>query len=187
MNTKEAIRTKILRQRLELRPQQIQQWSRAIQESVLGSEEYLKAERIALYAPFRNEVETDALLHKALADRKEVYYPQWNPAERSIRFFRVTDPESFQTSLWGIAEPIPDATHENRELLFDLILIPGVAFDLQAHRLGYGVGGYDRLLPRAQGVIWGLAFDLQLVDTLPIEPHDVACNQVITEKKIIKP
>jgi 5-formyltetrahydrofolate cyclo-ligase len=62
----------------------------------------------------------------------------------------------------------------------DLVLAPGVAFDLQGHRLGRGKGFYDRLLADVRGVKCGVAFDEQIVDAVPVGPLDVGVDCLVT-------
>jgi len=156
MLTKESIRQEILHRRLSLDPKQVDEWSQVIQRSVLCSEVYLKAQRIALYSPFRNEVKTEEIFKRAIAEHKAVFFPQWNPRDRAIRFFQVADEESLQPTTWGTREPQAGDTEPlagGTDLAFDLIIIPGVVFDLEANRLGYGYGGYDRFLRRVQSTL----------------------------------
>jgi 5-formyltetrahydrofolate cyclo-ligase len=67
-----------------------------------------------------------------------------------------------------------------------LVIVPGIAFDLRGHRIGYGNGYYDRLLKRIHAPSIGLAFDEQVVDFIPNKFHDVAVDKVVTEKRVIK-
>jgi len=69
----------------------------------------------------------------------------------------------------------------------DLILVPGIAFDLRGRRLGRGKGYYDRWLPALRGKTCGVAFDEQIVDDIPLEPHDVVVNCILTPTRWIEP
>jgi 5-formyltetrahydrofolate cyclo-ligase len=80
---------------------------------------------------------------------------------------------------YGIREPGPDCGEHPLNLL-DLILVPGLAFDLRGRRLGRGAGHYDRLLTGVRGTTCGIAFDEQISGELPVEPHDVFIDCILT-------
>ena len=67
----------------------------------------------------------------------------------------------------------------------DLVIVPGLAFDLHGHRLGYGTGYYDRFLKQTEATRVGVAFDVLTIDILPVAKHDVAMNTLVTESRII--
>ena len=86
---------------------------------------------------------------------------------------------------YGVREPA--ATCEEIPLdQFDLVLIPGMAFDLQGNRLGRGRGFYDRILATASGVKCGVAYDFQLQEKIPTEPHDAKVNFIVTPGRSVK-
>ena len=91
-----------------------------------------------------------------------------------------------RTAHYGLREPVP-----NPELILpphalDVILIPGIAFDRRGHRIGSGKGYYDRFLTRTQAVRIGLAYDFQVIDRVPAEPHDVKMDWIVTESEMIE-
>ena len=87
--------------------------------------------------------------------------------------------KDFVEGKFGILEPA--AACELGELKrLDLILVPGVAFDWQGHRLGRGKGYYDRLLGEVSGTTCGVGYDHQIIATIPVEPHDVRLNCILT-------
>jgi len=99
---------------------------------------------------------------------------------------RITDPEKdIRVGQFGIREP--NARCEQISLnLLDLILTPGVAFDLHGWRLGRGKGFYDRLLAAVHGTTCGVAFDEQIVAQIPVEPHDTHVNCILTPTRWIE-
>ena len=88
-----------------------------------------------------------------------------------------------QKGAFGIWEPKPDG-EEAVEGAIDLIIVPGVAFDRQCHRLGRGRGFYDRLLSSLDVPKVGICFDFQLVPSVPVESFDYPMDHVVTETKI---
>ncbi len=92
------------------------------------------------------------------------------PVNSEMSFHFVTDPSALVVGTYGILEPPPEA--EPAGCAFDIILVPGLAFDRQGGRLGRGSGFYDRFLATVRGVRIGVCFDEQIVDEVPSEPHD---------------
>ena len=84
--------------------------------------------------------------------------------------------EGTVAATWGIREPQGPAVDPS---IIDLVIVPGVAFTLDGGRLGHGKAYYDRFLPLARAVTIGACFDEQLVDELPMEPHDVRLDRVV--------
>jgi 5-formyltetrahydrofolate cyclo-ligase len=180
---KELTRKQFLMRRLALSGKDHHEGSLAIQEKIIDSPAFVRAKRLALYDSFRKEVATRAILHRALEQNKEVYYPIWDAPRKHIHFVQVKREADLHLTEHHISEPVEDEDASD-PLSFDLLLIPGVCFDLLGNRLGYGQGGYDRVLTNITGLRWGLAFEFQLVDTLPRAPHDVPCHCIITEKRV---
>jgi len=106
--------------------------------------------------------------------------PRFNAATGHYEAAVVRDLEKdFTEGKFGILEPAAACEVADLKRL-DLILVPGVAFDWQGHRLGRGKGFYDRLLAAVSGKTCGVGFDQQVVATLPVEPHDVRLNCILT-------
>ena len=118
---------------------------------------------------------------------KQVACPRVDRAERRLRLFQITDPGTdLGPGTLGIPEPLNHCPEIDPGAV-DWVLVPGLAFDLDGHRLGRGAGYYDRLLPRLRPdvVRWALAFDCQIVERLPAEPHDVSIDGIATPTRII--
>ena len=134
----------------------------------------------ALYCALNSELSIYPLMHMLWSAGKSVLLPKMEDNRIKLHYCYSTD--ELQCGYMNIMEPIGDSTTEE----VDLIAIPGIAFDRNGYRLGYGKGCYDRLLegmPRKIAV--GLAFDVQIVDFVPRETHDVAMDAVLTEKELI--
>jgi len=89
------------------------------------------------------------------------------------------------TGPFNIREPKPDCA-KVPFVDFDLVLVPGTAFDLRGNRLGRGMGFYDRLLAKIRGVKCGLGFDEQIAVEIPVEPHDVRMDFILTPTRCVK-
>lgn len=156
-----------------------------IQRAFMESDEFAAASVVALYAPIHNEVETGEVFIRALAMDKSVLYPAVTPEGL---LFRITPGPAFlRKGAFGIMEPSDECLAAPPSAA-DLIVVPGVAFDLRGHRLGYGKGYYDKTLHmlEGQGRLVGFCYDFQLVEKIPEEPHDVRLDMVITEQRLVR-
>jgi len=157
----------------------------AIQERLVALPIFLRAATVGLYAPIGAEVDTAAIARAALRQGKELAFPRLAP-DRPGLDFAACSPEELVPAALGTREPPPDATPVAGAAL-DLLLVPGVAFDLRCHRLGRGRAYYDATLaalpPSTLRV--GLAFEVQIVPAVPLEAHDQPLDAVITEARVI--
>lgn len=186
---KTIIRKDFLKRRGALTRIEVAAMSRKVIERLLELEEYRKASTIMTYLNFRNEVETTGLVRQAMADGKRVVVPITDlPNRRIIPSLLVNFPEDVEPGPLHILEPKASAVRLCNPALIDLIIVPGVAFDLVGYRLGYGGGFYDRFLPltKPEAVYVGLSFELQILPRLASNTYDVPVHYVVTEKRMIK-
>jgi 5-formyltetrahydrofolate cyclo-ligase len=179
---KKALRQDVLEERLKLSPEERRAKSREIEKRLFSLPEFRMARIILFYASFRSEVETHAMVRQALADGKRVVLPKVKG--RDLALFEIKDfDRDVKPGRWDIPEPA-GGKHMEREKI-DFIVVPGAAFDHAGNRLGYGAGFYDKLLKGYQGAVVALAFELQIVPTVPAGPHDVPVQKIVTEKRVI--
>lgn len=149
-----------------------------ISEKLLKMEEYKRADCIYCYIDFRNEVKTKTIIRRALNDGKRVAVPKVENGE--MEFYYIDGYDKLKIGAYGILEPegCPLA-HETDSLL----IMPGVAFDKENHRIGYGGGYYDRYLQRPNSHFKvALAYQFQVFSKVPYEDFDIQPDLVITEK-----
>lgn len=162
--------------------------SAAIVRTLEAMPAYAGARVVMLYVSFGSEVETGSLIAAALAAGKKVAVPKVLKREGALVPSALQDPaKDLVAGAYGILEPKAETLRPVRPTSLDLIVVPGVAFDLQGHRIGYGGGYYDRFLPTvaATAVTVALAFESQLFPLLPAEPYDRRVDHVVTEKRLI--
>lgn len=139
-----------------------------------------EARSILFYAPMADEVDTWRLLLDALAAGKEVFLPRYHPQEGAYEVCRVVDAgRDVRVGQFGIREP-GESSRKIQSNRLDLILVPGIAFDFDGHRLGRGKGHYDQLLKSLQGTTCGVAFERQIVSHVPTGSHDVRLSCILT-------
>ncbi len=182
---KRSIRDAILSQRRHLSAELCFAHSLKVQQCVIGTEAFQQAGSLAIYSPVNNEVFTEAIFSAARASSKRVAYPRVR--DQDIDFIEVDSRDDLRPGTFGVLEPGPGEVVPLEEL--DLLIVPGVAFDVEGHRLGYGKGFYDRALHLIanRGRLMGLCFELQLLPGLPAQPHDVRMDVIVTENRIIRP
>lgn len=185
---KKNIRGKIRRKRNNLPIKYREKSSRLIAEKFLHSTYYADSKNILIYHPFRNEVDTTLIIKDALKNNKNIILPRVHNKELELYF--VTDPsEQLENGAYGIMEPVTDLCKPAKISEIDLIIVPGVSFDKNLNRLGYGGGYYDKILSRIPQKVKKIAlcFDIQVVDDLPVLEHDIKMDMIITESKIYQP
>jgi 5-formyltetrahydrofolate cyclo-ligase len=182
---KETIRVYFLEKRLKMAFEEVSVLSRKIRDNFFSTEEFLSARRIALYASFRNEPLTDDIFLKAIELRKEVFFPRVVKNGPHIGFFSVRGKDELTVGSYEILEPPAGASETPVEGL-DCIVAPGVVFDRQGGRVGYGRGYYDRILKKAECPIVALAYDFQVLKTelIALDPHDVRVTAIVTPQGI---
>jgi 5,10-methenyltetrahydrofolate synthetase len=160
--------------------------SARIVTTILDLPTYQEADFVLAYASFGTELQTDELLRRVLADGKTLVLPR---VERGgLGLYEVRNlAGDLVPGTWGIREPEPDRCPRADAGGVGFALIPGVAFDRRARRLGYGGGFYDRLLagglPEGTPLVSG-AFEVQILDEVPMDPHDAPVDVVVTEKEV---
>lgn len=184
---KKILRNKILSIRNSLDKEIKDKMDYEIYNKLINSELYLKAKNIFIYISFDKEIETKRIINKALNDEKNVYIPKIYRHDKSMKAIRLKSSEDLKENSMGILEPIEDSDYINKEEI-DLIIVPGVVFDLNGNRIGYGGGYYDRYLEDIKEVSNKvvLAYDLQVVDFIEPESHDINIDYIITNTKFRK-
>jgi 5-formyltetrahydrofolate cyclo-ligase len=140
---------------------------------------------VLFFASLPEELDVWPLLTDALSAGKKVALPRFVADSKTYEVCQIQDAESdVQVGHFGIREPASRCARLPFRRL-DLILVPGVAFDLQGGRLGRGKGYYDRLLRAWSGTTCGVAFDEQIVEEVPVNSHDVCLNCLLTPTRWI--
>ncbi len=144
---------------------------------------------VLLYMDYAKEVKTAQIIDHCLMSNKDVIVPVVNADGKTLTLVQIDANTKFTKSSLGIMEPIvtPEAVRTLYDV--DLVLAPGVAFDLDGNRIGYGGGYYDRLLDEHSSIrhlikVYALAFECQIVDSITADANDQKIDGIITEKGI---
>ncbi|HTR57995.1 MAG TPA: 5-formyltetrahydrofolate cyclo-ligase [Casimicrobiaceae bacterium] len=184
---KRALRERILQARDALSAERRAEASAAIAKTLTARPDFIAARVVLLTLPFGSEWDTRLLLASVLERGKTAAVPRVNLARRMLDIHAVCDlSREVLPGYRGIPEPSAESPPVPLESI-DWVLVPGVAFDVRGHRVGYGGGYYDRLLPtlpRSAARVAG-AFELQIVDEVPTAPHDFALDAIVTESRTV--
>ena len=159
-------------------------WSAAICQRIVRSGAFLDAQVVMLYWPMAGEVNIRPIAAEARRLGKAVCLPRTDWGVQRIipvRADAATEPGRF-----GLVEPPPEAPAVPLATI-GLVLVPGLAFDLEGHRLGRGAGFYDRFLadPALRAATCGVAFDPQIVDSVPVTGHDIPIQWIATPSRLV--
>lgn len=186
-NQKEDLRKEILKARNKLKKEEILKKSQTIEKRLFSLDEFKEAKVVMFYISFGSEVNTHFMVEDSLKIGKKVAVPFCETESQKLGASFITSfREDLEAGAYGILEPKKMKRAETPLSQIELILIPGLVFDLRGHRLGYGQGYYDKFLKEIPWVtVVGLAYELQIVERLPRFPHDIAVSKIITEARLI--
>jgi 5-formyltetrahydrofolate cyclo-ligase len=183
---KRALRAELIQVRARLSRGEREERSRAIGERACAIAELMAARTVTLYAPLNTEVDPGEIARRLLALGARIAWPRVQASGR-ILTFAACDLNELTRGPLGALEPPPSARSvELGEV--DAVVMPGVAFSEDGMRLGRGGGYYDatlKLVP-VRALRIGLGFDVQIVPSLPHEPHDVPLDAVVTEARTLR-
>jgi 5-formyltetrahydrofolate cyclo-ligase len=181
---KAELRSRMIEARGALTSQYVCDSSEKVRTRLIGLPVIQAAKTVLLYSDFQNEIKTGALAGWLLYQGKRVFLPVQGGEE-----LRIADLSSapLEFGRWGIAQPSERLAHYAKPEEMDVALVPGLAFDRQGNRVGFGKGYYDGLLAKAPGIFKiGLCFDFQVVERILTEPHDIGMNAVATPSALYK-
>ena len=179
MDSKKDIRKKVFARRAEHTDEQIWNMSQIIAEKVVNMPAFQDAERIYAYVDYNHEVSTRPIIEAAWKAGKKVAFPK--VVGKDMIFYQLDSFDQLEPGYFKIPEP---ARGEIVDWENPLMIMPGVAFTAQRHRVGYGGGFYDRFLEVHKIPKVALAFEFQMMEEVPVEPTDILPDAVVTEKKI---
>jgi len=184
--SKDAIRKEMLQKRRALPLAERRSRSLSISRRLLSASVFQRAVSLQVYLSNSEEVQTDGIIQAAHCLKKQVVVPVLD-RKRRMFFSRLErlKPEVLEQGPFGIRQPRLKFQKKVAPAEIGLWIIPGLAFDPQGHRIGYGGGYYDRVLESLGAPLLGLAFECQIMDHLPVEATDRPVDQVVTESRTI--
>lgn len=182
MLTKGEVRRKCLEIRRTLDPQTREESSRRIVQLILSLPEFREAKNVLLYCPVKGEPDLTPLFSEVLGRGSRLALPKVVGEELELIY--VKEPLCLERGPYGIPEPSAGEKAKPEDM--DFVAVPGVAFDREGYRLGFGKGYYDRLLKRVRAFKVGVAYSFQVLDRVPREEWDERVDLIVTEKGIVR-
>jgi 5-formyltetrahydrofolate cyclo-ligase len=186
---KEQFRQYILRLRDRQSLRDIESKSLEILDQISHIHEYVRARGIACYVSKDSEVDTRPLIRRALDSNKRVLVPVVKKGDIDLFFSEIRDlGKELVPGSFNISEPKPEFLRPTSLETVDILLVPGIAWDKEGYRLGWGRGYFDRVLKVLPGHVRsiGLSFNLQFVSKVPRDQFDVPVNMVVTESRVVR-
>ena len=175
---KNRIRRELLEKRKKLPKEEVLEKSNEIILKLVSLKIFERAKKIMCYVSFNNEVYTHSFIKEYMKE-KDIAVPVIRENEIFLSYVKEWE---MKKGKYGILEPKNIEYADEKEI--EIAIIPGIAFDVNGNRIGYGKGYFDRLLRKMKAIKIAVAFDFQVLEELPVESHDVKMDAVITEKRI---
>jgi 5-formyltetrahydrofolate cyclo-ligase len=187
MQDKSELRKELLSKRNNIPPVVRMAKNKMVLERMLSLDEFRNAGIIFFFASFRTEVDTAEMIKSSLSSGKRVLLPKVDKDSHELQLYEIRDFSELAPGYMGIPEP----TFQGRQMSIndaDIVIIPGAGYDASGNRIGYGGGYYDRLLSGLQKDIPVIApaYEEQIVDSIPSEPHDIRVHMIVTDRRVIR-
>ena len=182
MTEKKEIRKRYKMLRNGMSEIEVKEKSDRICQNIISSNLFQQAEKILAYAPLGNEVDIRSVIEEGWRQQKRIAFPK--VFGETMRYFEISSFSELEEGTFHVMEPVETNPIDWEEAL---VLVPGVAFDFQGNRMGYGKGYYDRFLegkPDCKKL--GVAYEVQVADQLPTEENDLPMEYLVTEKGVWK-
>ncbi|GAA0482432.1 5-formyltetrahydrofolate cyclo-ligase [Salinibacillus aidingensis] len=160
--------------------------SKKISNHVIDTEWFHKADIIGVTVSKSFELDTSYLIHKAWETGKKVCVPKCYPNQNHhMKFFIITSFDQLERVYAGLLEPDPDQTVKIPGDQIDLLIVPGIWFDREGYRTGFGGGYYDRFLKDFKHVTISLAANSQILPAVPRDDYDMPVQHLVTEDGVL--
>jgi len=182
---KNDIRQTILQKRQSLTENEIFDAENQMLKILQNCDFFKKANSIHIYISKKFEPKTSKIIKFCWKKSKIVNVPCVIPGTRELFHSELNSFNDLSLGSFGVLEPSPKKRIASNPESFDLVIVPGIAFNTNGKRIGYGKGFYDRFLVQTRAFRLALAFDFQVIESIPTELHDINMNGIITESKMI--
>jgi len=184
MESKSELRKRILKIRNNMSKEDVEKNSRAITDRITSLDIYKQSKVVFTYMDFKNEVMTSNLIRHMLSEKKRVVIPYTDTINTVLIPSEITKEADLKLNFFGYYEPKNISPVNIEEI--DLVIVPGVIFDKNLNRIGFGKGYYDKSLNKLKTSAKKLAVahEFQVLEIIPAEEHDVKMDMIITEKNI---
>lgn len=188
MNDKARIRKEVLKKRDGIDIKSRKEKDILIKQRLFALPEFGSANMLFYFASFGSEVSTLLQIKELLGIGKRIILPRVDKNAKGLRLYEIKDLAELSPGVMGILEPHVRDSREIDVNSADFVVMPGVAFDSQCNRIGYGAGYYDKLLSglKRQMPLVAITYEEQIVEKVPAEPHDVRVHKIVTDTRLIQ-
>ncbi|HEU5140523.1 MAG TPA: 5-formyltetrahydrofolate cyclo-ligase [Bacillales bacterium] len=160
--------------------------SASIANKLSSLPEWKQSGMIGMTMSTDDEIDTKPLIRTAWAKNKKIAVPKTDPNQKIMDFRRIVSLTQVEEAFAGILEPKTAETESVLPEEIDLLVVPGLVFDHNGFRIGFGGGFYDRYLSEYRNVTVSLAYEMQLLDRIPVEVFDLPVDIIVTERRVIR-
>ena len=179
---KRCLRKKYKKLRAACPPDIKQKLDRALTQRVLSLPEYERAQRLFIFVSTHIECDTAQIIADALQKGKRVCVPRCADKSGRLDFYVIRSVDDLVSGMFSLMEPDPAKCERVTDFSEGLCIVPGLCFDLEGYRVGFGKGYYDRFLNHFSGVTAGICYSKYTVKQLPRGTHDRHTDILVTER-----
>jgi len=185
-NNKKEIRQNILNKRKKVNTLDKKKWNTLIYNKVINFKYYINSKKIFTFVSYNNEVDTYRLINYSIKNNKKVYVPKINNIKDKMEVYEINTFSDLEIGKYGILEPKRNCKKIEKPDM-ELVIVPGIAFDYDGNRIGYGKGYYDKFFKENNTNFKkvALAYDFQILKKIPHNVNDVKVNYIISNKQIL--
>ena len=183
---KKQLRSYIIRELREKAANEKRKIEKKIKTTLFNSELWKKAQVVGITISKDIEWDTKSIIKAAWDQGKVVCIPKTYPDERKLTFYKINSFKQIEKQDHGLSEPIPEVAIAMKKNQIDLLIVPGLAFNKDGYRLGFGGGYYDRFLVDFPHETVSLLSQSQLINKIPVEKFDKPVEYLIVENEIMK-
>ncbi len=185
MNNKQQIRLELRQRRRSLLSDEIRARSLRISSTLFLSDEYKNAAAVLIFISTQIEVDTSFIIEQAFNDNKVIAAPRCHKDNNVMSFYEICSYDDLEVGAFNIREP-REKCKPFTDFKNSLCVVPGLGYDLNGNRIGFGRGYYDRFLEHYDGISAGVCFDDFVYDTLPHDNTDIRVDMIATESRLIR-
>lgn len=179
---KNELREQVRAKRRLMTAEAVTEKSEKIQARLFAFDKYLNAKTVMLFMSAFKEPSTDNIIRDSLSRGKKLVIPVSDTETETIIPSYINGFEDLQKGAYGILEPKKIQPADISDI--DFFLVPGIVFDKNGNRIGFGKGYYDKILTQSNAEKCALCYEFQLLDKIPSDLHDIKMNTIITEENI---
>ena len=155
-----------------------------IAQKLFSLDEYKNADKILVFVSLFDEIDTESIINSALSSGKTVAVPYCKNKFGEMEFYLINSLDELKTGTFGVREPDIEINKKLEDFEKSIIIVPGLSFDRDGNRIGYGGGYYDRFLANYSGVSIGLCYGEMMFDSIPTDKYDIPVDIVVTDSEV---